>query len=156
MTPYESATVVVALVFGVVGSVTGIWSLVLTSRTHRQATERNDVVWEQRWEFPGTCVLTNIGGDVAHHVRATVTADGQRLVTEAVRVRAGDDIRIEFGRLAAQNARFPLSGSPNLDAALRLSPIIIPIRTEASMVWQTRFGTPHRADVEPAIGVPAR
>lgn len=156
MTPYESATVLAALVFGIVGSITGIWSLVLTHRTHGQATERNDVVWEPRWEFPGTLVLTNTGGDAAHHLRATVTADNERMVKEEIRVRSGEAVRIEFPRLAARNAKFPLSISRNLDSALRLSPIIIPIKTEVVVVWQTRLGTPHRVEVEPEIGVPVR
>lgn len=147
MTPYEQATLYAALVFGVVGAVTGVWGLHIAKRTAGRATERDDVRWKHTWEFPGICVVTNVGSSTAHHVTASIVADGALPDVNRRAVGPNQSIRVEvpwLAKFAREWKTDPIFGNAESN---------FPVETEIVMVWQTKLGTPHQVRVEPAPGM---
>lgn len=125
-------------------------------RSEQREIETHDVHWDGDWEYPGRYVLTKLGDDEAHNVKATVSYDGERVTQEAEVIRdSGHQLVFEFPSAVADFQREARQHVEDLRAA-RNVPYGLgvpswgthPHTVEERVHWTTPRGTPQHHEEE--------
>lgn len=133
-------------------------ALQLSKDADARATEKHDVYWEDGWTAIGVYVLTNMGNDSAHNVKASITVDDEKVVMCADEVIGGGKLMFNFPKAEAagnqeyrekhpnQNPLVRDSDSPSVGMAtsfVNQTPAIASFRSHSlvqRITWETELG----------------